>query len=70
MERFNRKSETAEDTGVDASAQHSLNARGCEIADQVEPIYRSRRDLSCTGSYAKRWSAAYTAAMIALSEKA
>lgn len=43
-----------------------LADRCTEIADQVVPQYRSGTGYSCTGIYAKRWQAAWDAAMIAL----
>lgn len=45
-------------------------ARCVEIADQVVPQYRDDAKVySCTGTYAKQWSAAYNGAMIALGGK-
>ncbi|WP_281045913.1 hypothetical protein [Sphingomonas oryzagri] len=56
---------------LDGSAleQSARTYRRCvEIADQAVPKYRGgKRSYSCGGQMAKRWAAAFDAAMIALS---
>lgn len=39
-----------------------------EVADRVEPGFRVTGQRSCTGHYAKRWQAAYDAALLVLTE--
>ena len=45
----------------------SIEARCTQIADAVVPAYRTAgRALSCTGTIAKRWQAAWDGACLAL----
>jgi hypothetical protein len=52
---------------MSGTPQADIEAKAIQVADRVEPDYRAKA-FSCTSHSAKRWQAAYDAALIVLSE--
>ena len=55
-------------TRIAGMTAEALRRHCLAIADQVEPEYRNGKPRSCTGHYATRWKAAYSAAEFAFKE--